>query len=111
MENKNEKIKEVDNSALHKTNVSRSFKWRATRYYGTPLYTRIEEESEDENGEKILSFWDKNETPKFQTYYKGKLINSSDKQKSEFGRMFGEDLVSFLFKLHKEAKAFILNCG
>lgn len=94
----------------YKTNVSRSFKWKVTRYCSMPPYTRIEDESEDENGDKILSFWDKNETPKFQTYYKGKLINSSDKQESEFGRMFGEDLSSFLFKLHEEAKAIILNC-
>jgi len=89
--------------------VSRSFKWKVTRYCSMPPYTRIENESEDENGNKILSFWDKSKTPSFQTHYKGKLINSSDKK--DFGRMFGDDLVSHLFNIHKEAKLLILNCG
>lgn len=100
---------ENKDKALHIADVTHSFKWKRTTYCSLPPYTRIEEESEDEDGNKILSFWDKNKTPNFQTHYKGDLINSSNKK--DFGRAFGTDLVSHLFKLHKDAKYLILNCG
>lgn len=103
------------NQPYAKHNVSNRFKWKSISYCGeepytdTPPWVEIKNTSEDANGNKIITVWNKNQTPKIQSFYNGKLVHSCNRDKNEFGRNFLDSYGYHQEIVHREAEIIVSN--
>ena len=97
------------------TNVSSRFKWKSISYCGeepytdTPPWVEIKNTSEDVNGNKIVTVWNKNKTPKIQSFYNGVLVHSCNRDAKEFGRDFFSSYGWHQEMIHREAESIVEN--
>lgn len=95
--------------------VSSRFKWKSISYCGeepytdTPPWVEIKNTSEDVNGNKIVTVWNKNKTPKIQSFYNGILVHSCNRDAKEFGRDFFSSYGWHQEMIHREAESIVEN--
>lgn len=100
---------------IAKHDVSSRFKWKSISYCGeepytdTPPWVEIKNTSEDVNGNKIVTVWNKNKTPKIQSFYNGVLVHSCNRDAKEFGRDFFNSYGWHQEMIHREAESIVEN--